>query len=199
MLYNQAKAIAENVAEILQPHCTVLHIAGSIRRQKETVKDIEIVALPNTTFTDLFKTETKRTEDYLQAVQSLGEIIKGNPSIGKYVQIWLPERKVMVDLFTPADYDYYRIFAIRTGSADYAHHVIANAWLKKGWCGIPNGLRLQSECEQQKDKSWKCTTQTPTFPPVWQNEQDFFTWLNVEYTEPRYREINHSFNKELYR
>jgi hypothetical protein len=42
----QARALAEEVAALLATACTELVIAGSIRRQAETIGDLEIVASP---------------------------------------------------------------------------------------------------------------------------------------------------------
>jgi DNA polymerase (family 10) len=42
----EATAVAEEIKEKLNPHCTRIEIAGSIRRQREMVGDIELVAVP---------------------------------------------------------------------------------------------------------------------------------------------------------
>lgn len=51
----QALAIAEKVKALLAPHCERIEIAGSIRRKKPDVKDIEIVAIPKPFDTGLFE------------------------------------------------------------------------------------------------------------------------------------------------
>ena len=45
MNYKDAKQIAMKVAEELRPYCNRIGIAGSIRRKKSGVKDIEIVTI----------------------------------------------------------------------------------------------------------------------------------------------------------
>ena len=45
MLIHEARAIADDVMVRLAPHCHRIQIAGSIRRLKPIVKDIEIVAI----------------------------------------------------------------------------------------------------------------------------------------------------------
>lgn len=47
--YAEALPIAQSLARLIQPHCTYVNIAGSLRRRKETVGDIEIVARANPT------------------------------------------------------------------------------------------------------------------------------------------------------
>ena len=99
-----------------------------------------------------------------------------------------------LDLFMPQSQDYYRQLAIRTGSAQYAHYVIANGWLHKGWCGTELGLRLQKDCletRQPDGKSkWKLVNESGDLPPAWQSEEEFFAWLNIPYVCPRFREVN---------
>ena len=46
MEYSKAILIAEKVKAELAPHCERIEIAGSLRRKKEFVGDIEIVAIP---------------------------------------------------------------------------------------------------------------------------------------------------------
>ncbi len=43
--YDEAHSIAVRVLDLLRPHCIRCEIAGSIRREKSEVKDIEIVLL----------------------------------------------------------------------------------------------------------------------------------------------------------
>lgn len=51
MKLEQALEIAEKVKALLAPHCERIEIAGSIRRKKPDVKDIEIVGLVFISFT----------------------------------------------------------------------------------------------------------------------------------------------------
>ena len=50
MQYKQAKEIADNIVLMLSPFCDRIEIAGSIRRKKELIGDVEIVAIPNDRF-----------------------------------------------------------------------------------------------------------------------------------------------------
>lgn len=94
----------------------------------------------------------------------------------------------------PDDFDFYRQFAIRTGSADWTAKYIAGGWKAIGWCGSDAGLRLQSECVSKTSdtdgkKSWKCIVakSEQTLPPHWDSEKSFFDWLKIKYVEPKYR------------
>jgi hypothetical protein len=188
MNLTEARNIAVENCYKLQPFCDRINIAGSVRRKKEFVKDIEIVCQPKKIITSqdtLFGGGEGIEEvhpDFIKTVNSLGEIVKGKPT-GKYMKIKL--KTVTLDLFTPDAFDYYRQYAIRTGSAQFAQMVIATGWLKRGWCGTPDGLRLQNECEGKKGPDgkaiWKCKVKKPTLPPVWQSEEDFFEWIGAPY------------------
>jgi DNA polymerase/3'-5' exonuclease PolX len=198
MQYPQAKHIADRIVELFIPHCHVVHIAGSIRREKKEVKDIEIVCLPKKEFvaTDLFLGgSNKVVAGFAEALKTIQqEVIKGNQE-GRYMQMII-KGGATLDLFMPQKEDYYRQLAIRTGSAEYSAFVIANGWKRKGWCGTHDGLRLQDECVQGKSGNWMIADpfSDPTLPPVWQAEQEFFEWLGVEYVHPSKRELPKSIN-----
>lgn len=192
--YRRAKNTADRVMELLTPHCEVIHIAGSIRREKDFVKDIEIVCIPKKVFhaEDLFGGGKKViAPGFVEAIDHMKEkTIKGNVT-GRYMQMILKGGKVL-DLFMPVPNDYYRQFAIRTGSREYSNKVIATSWLALGWCGVSNvGLRRKSDCTFYKDKAdkivWKLINANGEKPPVWKSEKDFFEWLGVRWIEPRLR------------
>lgn len=196
MELSKAKNIALEVWNILKPHCDIIKIAGSIRREKPEVKDIEIVALPKMIAgKNLFgPTEKKRIGEWRDAVYGLGIVEKGN-AWGKYMQVHLAEHDINVDIFMPDDFDYWRQLAIRTGSADWVGRFIAGGWRKLGWCGGDAGLRLQSQCEgtegPDKKMHWKCIVPAAqqTLPPHWKSEQEFFDWLNLKWVEPKNRNV----------
>lgn len=189
-----AQKIANRVVELLSPGCDKIHIAGSIRRQSPQVKDIEIVCQPVKELTDIGMELFKKYEIsnvFKQAIDKIGlKIEKGNVD-GRYMKIILIGG-MHLDLFMPSPADYFRQLVIRTGSADYVHHVIASSWKQKGWCGTTDGLRLMKECvgkETADGKTiWRCTSLNPTLPPVWQSEEEFFKWLSLPFTPPECRE-----------
>lgn len=192
MKYFEIKLVADNILRELSPYCDVINIAGSIRREKEECKDIEIVCLPKgEPIKDLFgdTDQIERDENFISIVKGLGKFIKGNP-LGRYCQIELLGNPPLInlDLFMPQKEDYYRQFAIRTGSSMYSSRVIAHAWSKKGWCGTEQGLRKRKECEENKGV-WKVNTLKPTLPPVWQSEEEFFKWLGVSWIPPKERYV----------
>lgn len=192
-----AQTIAVALCERLKPFCTVINIAGSIRRHKPDVKDIEIICLPryiSTVQENLFEeviTTPVISQNFVQVVNSLGRVIKGKPD-GKMMTIELPQR-INLDLFMPSSEDYYRQLCIRTGSADYVRLTIAAGWKRKGWCGSDKGLRLIKDCIEhiQPDgkSKWQCINPQPELPPHWVSEQDFFEWLGVPWIHPKLRTV----------
>lgn len=193
MEYKKAHSIAISILKKLESCCEKVDIAGSVAREKDECKDIEIVCSPcMVTNKDLFGNldgEPVRASFFCSAVRSLGVILKGKPEDGRYIQVALPEG-INLDLFIPQFHDYYRQYAIRIGSKDYSHKVLATAWNKLGWVGTPDGLRKMSECyskEVNGKKHWICNVPQPTLPPVWKNEYYFFQWLGISWIEPKNR------------
>jgi DNA polymerase/3'-5' exonuclease PolX len=200
MQYKQARDIGLSICKKLDPFTTFCSIAGSVRREKPEVKDLEIVCLPRVNeVSDLFGEvlSTERSKGFISEVMQLGIIGKGDPKTGRYCQIMLPDG-INLDLFIPVESDWARQYAIRTGSAEYAHKVLAVAWLRQGWCGTEDGLRLQTESYQKKvgeypdgrDKfKWVCSNPEPTLPPVFNNEMELFSWLQIPWIEPSKRYV----------
>ena len=202
-----AKIIAENLARQIMPYCEPGRclIAGSIRREKPVVKDIEIVCIPyvstltaNDIFGEPYYSRTVIHPDYEKTVRSWGTIQKGKFG-GRMMQVTTSmdiegkTHEINIDLFTPAPADFYRQLAIRTGSAEYAHKHIANAWIRKGWCGVEGiGLCLIKQCYRESEKHpWRLRSgiTDPERPPVWQSEEEFFRWLGIQYLEPTERNL----------
>lgn len=124
MKLEQALEIAEKVKALLAPHCERIEIAGSIRRKKPDEKDIEIVAIPKPFDTGLF-------ESGIATVVNQWQKVKGELPC-KYTQRILPEG-IKLDLFFAERGNWGLIYAIRTGSAEYSHKVLATEWVKRGY------------------------------------------------------------------
>lgn len=198
-----ATHIANRIVQILGPHCDRIHIAGSIRRKVASVGDIEILAIPKkeTKNEDLFgEGEKIISRDFVEALAGITKlVIKGNVQ-GRYMQIILTNTEIALDLFLPVADDYFRQLAIRTGSAEFAHKVIASAWKRKGWCGSDHGFRRLTDCVEVKHgntKHYRCIKLDGERPPVWQSEQEFFQWLGVRYIDPPLRDLKQTIDEAL--
>ena len=187
----EAMKIAMPIFTALFPFCQSIKIAGSLRRLSPMVGDIEIVAVPKLeqvkTQADLFgasEPEMRRSADFVRYLVGLGEHVKGDLHTGRHLQFIV--EGVQLDLFCPEPYDFGRILAIRTGPADYSGKVLAGGWVKRGWVGTSDGLRMKSQCEQV-GKVWRCKVKNPTLPPFFDTEERFYQFIGREYLAPKYR------------
>jgi DNA polymerase/3'-5' exonuclease PolX len=116
MKHADALELAEEALNILNPHCERILIAGSIRRMKSEVKDIEICAIPKYVSGGLFGDEPEVDPDFIATVNQW-PAVKGQPT-GKYTQRVLPGG-MKLDLFIadPENWGYQLV--LRTGSADF--------------------------------------------------------------------------------
>ena len=162
MELQKALNIAEKVKSLLAPHCERIEIAGSIRRQKPNVKDIEIVAIPKHFETGLF-------ESGIATVVNKWDKVKGELPC-KYTQRILPDG-IKLDLFFAERGNWGLIYAIRTGSAEYSHKVLATQWVKRGYKSeggylLYNGRKI-----------------------LVLEEEDLFKRIGVPFVEPEFRNI----------
>lgn len=158
MNIDKAENIANKYVELLKPFCKRIEIAGSIRRRKPEVKDIEIVCIRN----------TKYLAKFCDTVNSL-RVLKGLP-VGRYVKMSL-EEGIALDLFMCFEINWGYIYAIRTGSADFSHLVLAASWVKQGFKGNDGNL-------------WKDGKQI-----IIKEEADLFRLCKLQYVEPEQREV----------
>ncbi len=181
MEYIQALEIATKLVEKLEPFCERTAIAGSVRRKKAVVHDIEICAIPKmTTGRNLFN-EPVLTHDISHAVSGFGRFIKNGP---RYKQIYLPEG-IILDLFLvipPAQWGY--IFALHTGPADFSRMMVTTRQ-KGGW--LPS--------HSKPVDGMIVTGQTRVIMP---DEADYFEFCKMPFIEPEMREaylITHNKNR----
>lgn len=159
--YAEAYEIALRVLKDLRPFCSRIEIAGSLRRKKSDVGDIEIVAIPLPYNTGLF-------EDGLASVVNKWEKVKGELPC-KYTQRVLPEG-IKLDLFFAEESNWGLIFAIRTGSADFSHKVLASGWVRQGF-NSDAGYLFRGGIKYDV-----------------REEQDLFRLLGLSYIEPENRD-----------
>jgi DNA polymerase/3'-5' exonuclease PolX len=141
MKLSEALEIAVDVVRQLLPHCSRVEIAGSVRRLKDEVRDIEVVCIPI----------PERLASFASVVNQW-EKVKGDPQ-GKYTQRILPSG-IKLDLFMATPENWGLIFAIRTGSANFSSHVLATGWVKAGYHSVDgyltrNGQRIPVREEEE--------------------------------------------------
>lgn len=165
MKHDEAYTISLKLLGELKPHCFRCEIAGSVRREKPEVKDIEIVAIPKPYDTGLF-------ESGIAIVINRFEKVKGELQYGKckYTQRILPEG-IKLDLFIADENNWGLIFAIRTGSPEYSHRVLATGWCKKGYNSVDGMLKKDDKLYAMKE------------------EKDVFDLIGISFVEPKFRNI----------
>lgn len=158
MKYEEIKPIADKYVCLMRPFCKRIEIAGSVRRKKPECKDIEICIIPyNASIIPLQNTVNKWKK------------VKGEVT-GKYTQRILPEG-VKLDLFICNEDNWGLNFAIRTGSAEFSHKILARKWCQMGYKSV--GAILMKD--------------NKSFPL--KEEQDVFKFLGLDWVEPENREV----------
>jgi len=162
MKLDQAMTIAERVKTQLMPYCDRIEIAGSIRRHKPEVGDIEVVLIPKPYDIGLF------TSGIALIVNTWTKVRGELPC--KYTQRMLPDG-IALDLFFATKKNWGLIYAIRTGSADYSHRVLARGWVRNGYKSA-NGMLSRNGVVVQVHE-----------------EHDLFRLAGVQWVEPEARDI----------
>lgn len=163
--YNDALAVATDIMEQLRPHCFRIEIAGSIRRKSALVGDIEIVAIPKPYATGLF-------EDGIASIVNRWEKVKGKLVYGKsrYTQRILPGG-IKLDLFLATPENWGQTFAVRTGSAEYSHKILAIGWCKRGFESVDGYLMKGGKRYEVRE------------------ERDLFELIGIPYVDPEMRNL----------
>ncbi len=143
--WDVGQAVATRLCESLSPHCARLEIAGSLRRGKPEVGDIELVAIPlveEQVQRDLFgevveRTAVNRLALALDTLVASGAIAADPPSPDlkrawgeKYRKFWLLINDrwgaIQVDLFLTTPEAWGAIFTIRTGPAEFSEALVTH-------------------------------------------------------------------------
>jgi DNA polymerase/3'-5' exonuclease PolX len=190
----KAQIVADWFRQEWMPHCDQIEIAGSIRRQKGEVKDIELVALPKY-HVNLFG-EPGNDDMLLPAVRDLMSDARlvwrrkdGSPVYDrtlneqvskitwgrKYLSLYDRKTDIPLDLFiSRPPSNYWWLFVIRTGPAKFSKDLMVR--LKK--------MGLYSD----KGAIYRPNKTKDGFDRVdFQSEEEVFTLLEMKYIEPRNR------------
>lgn len=103
MELEKARAIAESIVDLLRPACDRIEIAGSIRRRKPWVNDIDMVCIPN------------NQGQLAYALQTLGKV---KMSGAKIIRVAMGFTKhIDLDVYIATPETWATLLLIRTGSA----------------------------------------------------------------------------------
>lgn len=152
--YGTALRLATQLVERFAPDCQRIEIAGSLRRQKPTVGDIELVIIPKP---ELYKrldallgdgkishTQPKRWGDKLRAFRMN---VAGN--------------NIQCDLFIQPDPSTWGVnLMIRTGSSDFSRKMVTSQ-AQKGW--MPDCFRVHEARVWWRGKALDTPEETDVF------------------------------------
>jgi DNA polymerase/3'-5' exonuclease PolX len=175
----RAKRIADGLVKLMAPECHRIEIAGSIRRGKADIGDIEIVAIPRKRFDLLEQPIGSCLDALLENAVDMGvmEKLKGGD---KYQQYRFPENgpkggePVTLDLFLATPETWGCIFLIRTGPSEFSHRLVTPK-SQGGFC--PGHLRFR------EGRIWDTDGGPMTTP----EEADVLRFLGMDFIEPHLR------------
>lgn len=181
-----ACGIAEEIIENISPFCERVEIAGSIRREKPFVKDIELVAIPKLhqeeVFTGLFDVEIKHTNLLYERLKNDDLIRWIKPGTSQVVDWHIkPDGKywrgligqVKLDLFIANKDNFGSVFLVRTGSSQFSNALYLYVRNRKGFDKGQDGYLVKD------DKRI-----------VTRNEQDVFDAVGLPFIEPTKRNLD---------
>jgi DNA polymerase/3'-5' exonuclease PolX len=191
MIHADALKVAQELVERLRPACERIEIAGSIRRLKENVKDIELLVIPDLTPVPRPRLEFGKpiprffntSLDKMIAEMSQARLIDLEKDGERLKRFALLEPGIHVDLFIvlpPATWGVLQV--IRTGPADFSHWAVTR---RKRGGALPNGHRVQDGAVWKGEKEVKdLTGETPI---GFESELDFLKFLGLGWVEPHDR------------
>lgn len=168
----EIEPIAKEVRDLLVPHCRPGYcmIAGSIRRRKKLIKDIEIVCIPNPYDIGLFKSGIATViQDWKKVRGELGKKCKQTTRIVPASIVKDDSVIIKLDLFLVNLKNWGLQIAIRTGNSKFSIGLMES--LKR------QGLRSEGGYITRGGK-----------PIAVESEKDFFKLCNRQYIKPQLRE-----------
>ena len=185
--YSEAKEIADELIVLLGGHFERLEIAGSLRRKKEFIGDIELVGIPRSVLvSNLFGTTELSPITTIITLMRLMMGYETEKSGEKYIK-FVSSDKMNVDLFLCTPETWGCIFMIRTGSAEFTRKMVTRK-IFDGWC--PNHLHFSDGRLWEYRGTELVALDTP-------EEADVFREMGLAFVPPEERSVrNESGSKE---
>lgn len=179
-----ALKVAQELCDVLKPVTDRLIVAGSLRRRKLMVGDVEILFVPKVSSvqTGLFETDRETVDHAAKELDRLlasGVIAKRRNVHGS--EMWGAKNRlavhvasgIPVDLFATTSPNWWNYLVCRTGNAKN-NIVICNAAIARGWTWNPYGAGF--------------TDAAGVIHPV-ASERDVFDMVGLSYLEPWERNL----------
>jgi DNA polymerase/3'-5' exonuclease PolX len=176
-----AQMVARELWGVLAPACEAIEIAGSIRRRKPMIGDVEIVYVPR------YDVAKLPDEMFAQAEQNMADLAIENlllcGVLGKRTNVngreMFGEKNKLVrhmatgmpvDLFATTEDAWFNYLVCRTGGSE-SNIAICNAAIARGWKWNPYGAGFSRGDETRRMKS----------------EREVFEFVGLQYLEPEER------------
>lgn len=183
-----ALAVARELVAVFTPATSRLVIAGSLRRRKAMVGDVEVLFIPRFSMVDsvpdllgnVASVKVSQTDESLQYLLDSGVLDFRLNELGR--RMWGERNKlaihkasgIPVDLFSATDENWWNYLVCRTGSA-VTNTRICNAAIERHWhwCPYDAGFRRGGH-------SWE----TARARHAVKSEREVFEFVGLEYQEP---------------
>ena len=181
--YTLAHHVATAIVEHLRPACQRIEIAGSLRRRRDLVHDIDLVLIPRTErvqapqrglFAETDTVEQRAIDRALTDLQDAGRI-SGLALAGKIIRFTATKSDIPIDLYLANESTWATILLIRTGSKE--HNIYLAALARR------RGMILKADGTVLVDQ------RTGKAAGSFREEADLFKFLGLRYVHPEAREI----------
>jgi DNA polymerase/3'-5' exonuclease PolX len=179
--WQEAYTVAVVIVRELRHVCLRVTIAGSLRRKKADVGDIEILYIPEMCEqpdpANMFGTVmASRADARIERMESAGILARRFNSLGR--ETYGPKNKLMrhvsgipVDLFAATEENWFNYLVCRTGPADLNKR-ICEAAIFKGWHWNPYGVGFSNSWGEVRKMD---------------SEKAVFSFVGLPYQEPAQR------------
>ena len=182
---DEALRAARALAYLIKDACVRVEIAGSIRRKKPTIGDIDLVVEPFVAdvfdmFGEASGETANLTDERLQELVAAGKVgtrldRNGRPTWGEQLKR-ATYHGLNVDIQSVLDVDTWGMWMlIRTGPADFNRRMVTPRW--QGGL-LPPGMEVRDGFQL-----WRMGARVPT-----PTEQDVFAAYGLDYVEPEARQ-----------
>lgn len=180
---DMARAAAERIVAQLAPACERIEVAGSVRRCRETVGDLEIVYVPRVEprpdFDDFFAVrDVNLADEAIGKLERIGMWTRranklGRETFGPLIKLMrLEPYGLGVDLFAAGHANWWNYLVCRTGPRE-SNERIAAAAKARGWKWTPYGPGFESADGSRVHAVG--------------SEREVFEFVGLRYDEPEFR------------
>lgn len=178
-----ALSVAKELCVALKPACSRLILAGSLRRGKHSVGDVEVIYIPHRGMHcpdgEIFPRMTNLADLAISGLLENGAICKRSSQKGTFA--WGGKNKlavhkatgIPVDLFTATEQNWWNYLVCRTGPAD-SNTRIAIAAQQRGWKWNPYGSGFSRGGPLAGDREEHVIT----------SEEEVFSFVGLPFAQP---------------